>query len=75
MTPYDLTNTLSAYTLFLAIVGLLILLVTPKTERFHRTRVIGIAFFSVGLGGTAMFFCSTILMSWKTYRRTLLLRS
>ena len=27
MTPYDLTNTLSAYTLFLAIVGLLILLV------------------------------------------------
>lgn len=50
----EFNSFMSAVCIFLAITGLMLLLIVPKTDE-HRQRL-GFAFFSAGMGGTAFFF-------------------
>lgn len=56
MSPVDLNQFLSVVTLMMAIIGLLLLIVVPRTDYYARTRTLGIAFFVSGLGGVAGLF-------------------
>ena len=56
MTPVDFNEFLSVMALMMAIIGLLLMIVVPRTDYYERTRTLGIAFFTCGLGGVAGLF-------------------
>jgi len=56
MSPVDFNEFASGVALMLAIIGLLLLIVVPRTDYYARTRTLGIAFFVCGLGAVAGFF-------------------
>lgn len=56
MSPVDFSEFLSAVMLMIAIIGLLLIIVVPRTDYYARTRTLGIALFTCGLGGVAGFY-------------------
>ncbi len=52
--PMELSTFASVICISMAVTGLMLLLVVPKTDEYRRH--IGVSLFSVGMGGTVAFF-------------------